>query len=62
MGQLTSKTRPGWLATSGFDEWMAKFLELRAWMAKQTSPIAADAVIALVVAGAATGLLRAMFQ
>jgi hypothetical protein len=39
-----------------------RLLELRAWIAKQTSPLAADAVIALVAAGGLTGLLRAMFQ
>ena len=40
---------------------MPRFIELRAWLVKATSPVAADAIIALVTAGAFTNVLRMMF-
>lgn len=41
---------------------MEQFLEWRAWLAKATSPMFVDGLIAIVVAGAITELLQLIFS
>ena len=41
---------------------MKQFLEWRAWLAKATTPIFVDGLIAIVVAGAVTELLQLTFS
>jgi hypothetical protein len=41
---------------------MKQFLEWRAWLAKATSPMFVDGLIAIVVAGAVTELLQLTFS
>jgi hypothetical protein len=41
---------------------MEQFFEWRLWLARATSPIFADAIIAIVIAGVVTEFLRLVFS